>query len=55
MDGSDKVSIEVERKFLIPDDIKSRLESLSAVLVKEVSYQDVYVDTADNILALSDK
>ena len=53
MDEQSHVPLEVEHKFLIPDDIESRLRLLNATKVKEVSFKDVYLDTEDNVLALS--
>lgn len=53
MDSNNISSLEVEQKFEVPVDISSRLEALGAVLVKELSYHDVYLDSSDNELALS--
>lgn len=53
MDSGDSSSLEVERKFAIPDDIQAKLASLNAILVKEVINEDIYIDTSDNALALS--
>lgn len=47
------IPVEVERKFVIPDDIEERLSSLNAQHTKNITFTDEYLDTKDNRLALS--
>ncbi|CAH1780459.1 unnamed protein product [Owenia fusiformis] len=59
--GSDNVDfnreldvIEVERKFVIPDNCEAKLEEIGAKLLKEHTFNDVYFDNNTYALTLAD-
>ena len=50
--SEEEADVEVEQKFLVPEDCRRRLEAGGAVLVSEAGLGDVYWDTAGcNLLA----
>lgn len=46
-------NVEVECKFRIPDGFEETLQRHGALLVSDKTFTDIYLDTCDNVLALS--
>ena len=53
-DSEEEADVEVEQKFLVPEDCRRRLEAGGAVLVREAGLGDIYWDTPGCLLLARD-
>ncbi|XP_013794226.1 thiamine-triphosphatase-like isoform X2 [Limulus polyphemus] len=49
-----QITLEVERKFIVPADCETLIESLGGTLIEEKHFQDDYYDTEDYSLTIRD-
>ncbi|XP_076321336.1 thiamine-triphosphatase-like isoform X2 [Tachypleus tridentatus] len=49
-----QITLEVERKFIVPADCETLIESLGGTLIEEKHFQDDYYDTEDYSLTIKD-